>query len=161
MKKQKKPWIRGCLIASAALFLLAGLFYAYHYMSLDREFHGVSDFYGEHYSEIFSFQSGDEPAEFLEQVKAAFAFVGTAEEAEAELGLLSRYACTQGIRQEFGYECITYSMEGDTGYVWVASWDKSYDAEGTLTSGSGSENRRILTRWELKDGEIVGCMEHP
>ncbi len=157
MKKQKKPWIRTCLICSAALFLLAGLFYAYHYMSLDREFHGVSDFYGEHYSEIFNFPSGDEPTEFLEQVEDAFRTVGEAQ----ELGLLSRYACTQGVRQDFDYECITYSMEGDSGYVWIAYWIRCYDADGNLTMAKGSEQQRCLTRWELENGEIVDCVEHP
>ena len=157
MKKQKKPWTRTCLIASAALFLLAGLFYACHYMKLDREFGSVSDGYGEHYSEIFSFPSGDEPTEFLEQVEAAFRTVGDGQ----DLGLLSRYACTQGVRQDFDYECITYSVKDGTGYVWIAWWVKCYDAEGAFVSGSGSEDHRILTRWELENGEIVACMEHP
>ena len=157
MKKTKRPWIRTCLIASVALFLLAGLFYGYHYMKLDREFHGVSDGYGEHYSEIFSFPAGDEPTEFLEQVEAAFRTVGEG----TELGLLSRYACAQGVRQDFDYECITYSMQGDTGHVWIAWWSRSYDADGAVLTSSGNEDQRILTRWILEKGEIVDYMEHP
>ncbi len=157
MKKQKKPWIRTCLICSGALFLLAGLFYAFHYMGLDREFNGYSDFFGEHYSEIFNFPSGDEPTEFLEQVEAAFRTVGEAQ----ELGLLSRYACTQGVRQDYAYECITYSMEGDTGYVWIACWSKCYDADGALIMAKGSEEQRYLTRWALENGKITDCLEQP
>ncbi len=157
MKKQRKPWIRTCLICSVALFLLAGLFYGYHYMKLDREFHGVSDGYGDHYSEIFSFPAGDEPTELLEQVEAAFRTVGEG----TELGLLSRYACTQGVRQDFDYECITYSVEDGTGYVWIAWWSRGYDTDGALLTSSGNEDQRILTRWTLENGEIVDYMEHP
>ena len=52
-------------------------------------------------------------------------------------------------------------MEGDTGYVWIAWWSRSYDADGAVLTSSGNEDQRILTRWTLEKGEIVGCMEHP
>ena len=51
------PWIKYCLVGAVILLVVAGLLYAYRYMSLDREFyHNIKTFGEETYKEIFALE---------------------------------------------------------------------------------------------------------
>lgn len=168
MNKRKapmKPWIKYCFFGAIALLVLAGVLYAVLYISLDSEFHQYEDYFGDHYSEIFSISDNSDKAEpILKLAKEAFSFVGSEEEAKAQFGLLSRYCCT-GASQKYTLDHIVSDFDGGSGYVWVAYTQKIYDAEGSLLCASGSEDKRVLSRWtvEKTDGtwRVTEILEHP
>ncbi len=150
-----KPWVRRCFLLALALLLFAGVLYAVHYSSLDREFGSAEKYFGEEtYSEIFALSDNSDEAEpILKLGREAFSFVGDAEEAEARFGLLSRYRCTAA-SQEFTLDHIVSEFDGNSGYIWVAYTVRGYAADGALAYASGSEDGRVLSRWsvEKQDG---------
>ena len=157
MKKgNMKPWVKRCFLLALALLLFAGVLYAVHYISLDREFNYTKKYFGEEtYDEIFALTDNSDKAEpILKLGREAFSFVGSKEEAETRFGPLSRYRCTAA-SQEFTLDHIVSEFDGDSGYVWVAYTVRGYDADGSLAYGSGSEDGRILSRWsvEKQDGK--------
>ncbi len=152
--KPMSPWIKYCMIAAAALLVLAGVLYAVRYISLDREFHyNVKHFGEETYGEIFALQDSKDNAEpVMELGEEAFSFIGTEEEAEARFGLLSRYSVTEAEAdsQEYSLDYIISKMDEKSGYVWIAYTQHIYDSEGQLLSGAGTKEERILARWSVE-----------
>ena len=149
--RSMKPWVRRCFLLALALLLFAGVLYAVHYISLDREFASVEKYFGEEtYSEIFALSDNSDKAEpILKLGRDAFSFAGSKDEAEARFGVLSRYRCTAA-SQEFTLEHIVSDFDGDSGYVWVAYTVRGYAADGALAYASGSEDGRVLSRWSVE-----------
>lgn len=152
--KNMKPWVKRCFLLALALLLFAGVLYAVHYISLDREFqHNKAHFGEDIYSEIFALDGeADCVDEVLRLGCEAFSHVGG--DAEAQFGALSRY-CSDSASQEFTLEHIASKTDGDSGYIWVAYTVRGYAADGSLAYASGSEDGRILSRWsvEQQDGK--------
>lgn len=152
--KPMSPWIKYCMIAAAALLVLAGVLYAVRYISLDREFHyNVKSFGEDTYGEIFALQDSKDNAEpILELGEEAFSFMGAKEEAEERFGLLSRYSVTdnKAASQECSLDYIISKVDEKSGYVWVAYTRSILDSEGQLLSSSGTEDQRILARWSVE-----------
>ena len=148
-QKNTKPWVKRCFLLALVLLLFAGVLYAVHYISLDREFnHNKKHFGEETYSEIFAIDGeADGADEILRLGREAFSCVG--DDAEASFGILSRYCCSAA-SQEFTLEHIASKTDGKSGYVWVAYTVKGYAADGTLAYAGGSEDGRILSRWSVE-----------
>lgn len=157
----KKKWPRYAFVAALAMLLIAGALYLWMYISIDREFFPVSEYYGAHYEELFALSApeSDMKKELTAEGKAAMSFIGTEEECEA-YGLLSRY-CTareafpQAQRVETEFKVLAGKTEGTKGYLWVAYIQEVYDGEGQLITASGNSDRRILARWTAE--KIDGC----
>ena len=147
------PWIKYCLAGAAILLVVAGLLYAYRYMSLDREFHhNIKTFGEETYKEIFALEDTKSAAEpVMELAEEAFSFVGTETEAAERFGLLGRYACTDpnAASQEHTLDYIVSKLDKNGGYIWVAYASAYRDPRGEIISLSGTEDHRILARWTV------------
>ena len=159
-KRQNKsvsPWIKYCLMGGVALLIVAGMLYAYRYMSLDREFHyNIKTFGEETYKEIFSLEDTKDKAEsVMDFAEEAFSFVGTKEEAEEQFGLLSRYSCTdpEATSQEHTLDYIVSKIDDEGGYLWVAYASSFLDPRGESIHLAGTEDQRILARWTVEADE--------
>ncbi len=156
--KPMSPWIKYCLIGGLVLLIVAGVLYAYRYMSLDREFHhNIKTFGEETYKEIFALEdTKNEAAPIMDLAEEAFSFVGTEAEAEERFGLLGRYSCTDpnAASQEHTLEYIVSKIYDGGGYIWVAYASSYQDPRGESIYLSGTEDHRILSRWTVvADGE--------
>lgn len=164
----KKKWPRYAFIAAMAMAIIAAVLYLWMYIRIDREFSGVSDYYGDYYEELFALSTPDNDMkkEAMTAGSAALEFVGSETEREA-FGLLSRYCASQPGAQkaEAELEVLAGKTDGNTGYLWIAYVQRIYDAEGNLLAASGSSEERILARWELEklDGtwKVTEILEHP
>lgn len=147
------PWIKYCLVGAAILLVVAGLLYAYRYMSLDREFHhNIKTFGEETYKEIFALEDAKSAAEpIMELAEEAFSFMGTETEAAERFGLLGRYACTDSnaASQEHALDYIVSKLDKNGGYIWVAYASSYRDPRGEIIYLSGTEEHRILARWTV------------
>lgn len=152
--KPTSPWIIYCVVGGLILLAIAGMLYAYRYMSLDREFHhNIKTFGEETYKEIFALEDTKKKAEpILELAEEAFSFVGTETEASQRFGLLSRYSCTEpkATAEEHTLDYIVSKIEEDKGYLWIAYSKKALDPGGEAISASGSKSYRVLARWTVE-----------
>ncbi len=155
--KPMSPWIKYCLLGGVVLLIVAGMLYAYRYMSLDREFHyNIKTFGEDTYKEIFSLEDTKSQAEpIMELAEQAFSFVGTQAEAEEQFGLLSRYACTdpEAASQEHTLDYIVSKIDDKGGYLWVAYASSFLDPRGESIHLAGTEDQRILARWTVEPQE--------
>ena len=152
--KPTSPWIKYCLMGGVALLIVAGMLYAYRYMSLDREFHhNIKTFGEETYKEIFSLEDTKSRAEpVMDLAEEAFSFVGSKKEAEEKFGLLSRYSCTdpEAVSREYTLDYIVSEIDKEGGYIWVAYSSSCLDPRGECIRLSGTEEERILSRWTVE-----------
>ncbi len=151
--KPMSPWIKYCLIGGLVLLIVAGMLYAYRYMSLDREFHyNIKTFGEETYKEIFALEDTKGEAEpIMDLAEEAFSFMGTEAEAEERFGLLGRYSCTDpdAASQEHTLDYIVSKLDDKGGYIWVAYASSYLDPRGEAIYLSGTEDYRILSRWTV------------
>ena len=156
------PWIKYCLIGGVVLLIVAGMLYAYRYMSLDREFHyNIKTFGEETYKEIFSLSDTKAQAEpVMELAEEAFSYVGSETESAERFGILSRYSCTDpnAASQEHTLDYIVSKIDENGGYIWVAYTSSYLDPRGEAIYGAGTEDHRILARWTVEaedDGSLT------
>ncbi len=168
---KKKTWPRVCFGAAAALVLFALVLYVVYTSRISGEFGDVRSYYGETFDELYELKTLDKEISepIMAQAEEAFSAICPEEETE-KYGLLSRY-CTKlesyprAAQQEHELELLCGGVSGDSGYLWVAYWNRVTDAQGTPVHGSGSEDRRILSRWGIRklDGQwvVTEILEHP
>lgn len=166
-----KKWPRYCIYAALGLLALALILFLIYCFSINSEFGGMRDYYGESFDELYVINTvdGDLTDPIVKQGRKALKFIGSEQECEA-FGLLSRY-CTDlrsypdAAHATGELELLTASVKGNSGYLWVAYFHKVYDVDGELCHGSGTEDERILSRWTIEkiDGTwtVTKILEHP
>lgn len=168
--QEKKKWPRYAFMVAIFMAVVAVVLYFWMYQKLNREFSPVSDYYGAQYEELFALRTPNRTMkeELLQAGEAAMKFVGSEAEAEKEnFGALTAYCVTQypdAKRVGITLEDLAGDTEGDKGYLWVAYTRRIYDAQGNLLSASGSEEARILARWEAEKingtWQVTEILEH-
>ncbi len=168
---KSKKWPRYCIFASLGLLALALILYLTHCFMLNSEFDGVRDYYGEHFDELYIINTVDDEITdpIMKQGRTAMNTVASKQECEA-YGLLSRY-CTDltsypdAVRTTGEMKLLTASVEGNSGYLWVAYYLSAHDAQGALCWSSGTKDERCLARWTIEkiDGiwTVTEILEHP
>lgn len=176
MKIQKTPqtakkWPKYCLIAAVASLVLCIVLYFVQCFMINSEFAFLKDYYGETFDELYSINMEDSSLTdpIVKQGRAALKFIGTEDECD-DFGLLSRY-CTDlafypnAVRATGEMKLITAAVKGNSGYLWVAYYQRVYDADGNLCRGSGSKDERILSRWTIEKQNgvwtVTKIWEHP
>lgn len=150
-------WILWSVGIVLALAVVLTIIYVIQCQTMDGEFAGVKDFFGEEYDQIFEGNRVDKEVcrALTEQAEAALTFVGTKEEAEA-FGPFARYCTDTGLypgadRAECTLDIVAGRTQGPRGWLWIAYTQKVCDRAGAPVTGSGSEDHRILSRWTLEE----------
>lgn len=153
---ERKKWPRYCLYAALGLLVLAGILYVIYCQQINSEFGHNEKYFGEQFDEIYALNHVDEDLlePLLKQGRAALRFIGTKEQC-SQFGVMSRWCVdTQYFPEahtvKSGLDCITAKLNGKSGYMWVAYWQKVTDENGELVCASGTEDERILARWKLE-----------
>ena len=107
--------------------------------------------------------------EVIEEADTAFSTITYRETAKDKFGELGKYCVTDdAASEEHSIKLISANLGKDKGYIWVTYYQTAYDANETVTFGSGSDEfigGRILTRWEVEkindEWVVVSIKEHP
>ncbi|MBQ6273830.1 MAG: helix-turn-helix domain-containing protein [Oscillospiraceae bacterium] len=182
-QEKRKKKLRRCLTALAALILLALLLYQFPIYYVLRVWN--PSYYSTGEIELLMFRGTRRDQQLGKETTAlaetAFSTLGLSrEEAEERFGALAWYCyCTdyypEAVSQEHVLQLWTarFPREGDSvdgfsshAYVWVCYWQRAFDENGDLVSGSGSEKEPIPSLWILErqgDGswKVIEIKEHP
>ncbi|MBE6985459.1 MAG: hypothetical protein E7434_07640 [Ruminococcaceae bacterium] len=153
---RKKKWPLYCFYAAVAMLLLAGVLYLVFCQNINSEFGHNEEYFGEQFDELYALSGIDEDvfSPILAQGLSALQTIGTQEEISAH-GVFSRYGVDLSSYPEAHSvsakaEALAASIDGNSGYIWVAYVQEVYDAQGELVSASGNEDARILSRWSVE-----------
>ena len=123
-------------------------------------------FFGEKLSEL-QIECTAEDREAIQPVldfaDEAFSYLGDSDKYEL-FGKLGRYCYnnySDVVSEKHGIDFLTAKLDGDSGYLWVNSWQNGYDASGEVTTGCGMHK----SRWALEklNGEwvVANVLEAP
>lgn len=150
-------WILWSVGIVLALAVVLTIIYVIQCQTVDGEFSGSKEFFGEDYDQIFEGNRVDKDVcrTLTEQAESALSFVGTREEAEA-FGPFARYCTDTALfpgaeRAECTLDIVAGKTQGADGWLWIAYTQMVYDKDSALVCGSGSEDHRILSRWTLEE----------
>ena len=150
-------WILWSIGIVLALAVVLTVIYLIQCNTMDDEFDGSRDFFGEAYDEIFEGNRVDKDicSALTEQAGKALSFIGTQKEAEA-FGPFARYCTDSSLypkaeKAEYTLDLIAGNTDGQTGFLWAAYTQTVTDQDGNLVTASGSEEHRILSRWTLAE----------
>jgi len=109
------------------------------------------------YSEILYEYTDEEKSvgdAILETARAIFSHLGGKDRANDTVGALFRYYFNEDMAsEEHGLELVAVKLEGPAGWMWVAYHRRAFDSNGNLAYGSGSQQHKILARWELNQAD--------
>lgn len=155
--------ILAAILAIAFLIIGENLQQKYDYQA----YHWEEDFYGkETYAELdIECTAEDRIAvqPVLDFADEAFSYLDGGDEHElfGELGRYSYNNYRDVVSEEHNIDFLTAKLDGDSGYLWVNSWQTGYNAAGESITGSGKHK----SRWSLEksNGEWVvsDILEHP
>ena len=168
----KRKTISKIIFAAVLFVILALLFLLIAGEILQQKYdyqayHWEEDFYGkETYAEL-QIECTAEDKEAIQPVldfaDEAFSYLGGGDKYDlfGKLGVYSYNNYKDVVSENHEIDFLTAKLDGDSGYLWVNSWQNGYDAAGEVTTGCGIHK----SRWSLKktDGEwvVADILEHP